>query len=700
MKITILKPSRGRVTTTWLSPAEVVELIRSERYSQEVGEFRGLYPVFQGEQVQLPQVNNALPAICFGAELERGPGNNFLNKKDYHPQVRTENGLLLLEISNLKDYKEAIRLRDMSTQLPQTFMAFVGYDDRSVKMVVKATPSPSKGKATPNPSERRGTLGAFRMAQKFYSAQLGVTVDVVEPSVTQLCSVSYDPNIFYHETAVPFYAPAEERVVTPIVRTQREKEELLPGRDLMQSQRMAYQFCLEKALDKHFMATDEEEATKVLCQLAVYCRESGLPLAFAIHQTSYRPDLSKDMQLVSHVFTSTYQKLKKRKANLLKHVNPNSLLMWSTQAFMDTYYDMRLNVLTHQPEFRHKDIPGDPFRVLEKEDQNTMTIRALEAGLKSWDRDLERYINSREIEQYNPVEDYLDKLPRWDGEDRVTALANRIPTDTPHWTEFFHIWMLGMVACWMGRDREHGNALVPLLTGYQGSGKTSFCRVLLPTELRGYYAENLNLKNDTTIALAMSSRALINIDEFDKYTRSQHPLLKFLISQSDVDMRLPFAAHIEQRRRFASFIATTNSSHPLVDSTGSRRYVCVHVTGPIDFLSPIDYPQLYAQLVEELQSGMPFWLNENQTAQLMRQNDQFQEIDGLEQMVMAVFKRPEKVEEGQAMTMPEIVEVVQKRFPGFKIGQNTFREVGRILAKIGIDIKHTREGNVRFVSLK
>jgi predicted P-loop ATPase len=219
-------------------------------------------------------------------------------------------------------------------------------------------------------------------------------------------------------------------------------------------------------------------------------------------------------------------------------------------------------------------------------------------------------------------------------------------------------------------------------------------------ELRGYYAENLNLKNDTTIALAMSSRALINIDEFDKYTRSQHPLLKFLISQSDVDMRLPFAAHIEQRRRFASFIATTNSTHPLVDSTGSRRYVCVHVTGAIDFLSPIDYPQLYAQLVEEVQSGLPFWLNEEQTAQLMQQNDQFQEIDGLEQMVTAVFKRPEKVEEGLAMTMPEIVEVVQKRFPGFKIGQNTFREVGRILAKIGIDIKHTREGNVRFVSLK
>ena len=232
MIITILKPSRGKVTTTWLSPAEVVELIRSERNSQEVGEFRGLYPVFQGEQVQLPKVNEALPAICFGAELERGNGNAFQNIRDYHPQVRTENGLLLLEISNLKDYKEAIRLRDLSTQLPQTFMAFVGYDDRSVKIVVRTMPSPSERveKATPDPSIRRGIVAAFRMAQKFYSAQLGVTVDVVEPSVTQLCSISYDPNIFYHEMAVPFYPPTEERVVTPAGEKKRAKEELLPGR--------------------------------------------------------------------------------------------------------------------------------------------------------------------------------------------------------------------------------------------------------------------------------------------------------------------------------------------------------------------------------------------------------------------------------------------------------------------------------------
>ena len=690
VRITILKPSRGKVTTTWMDAREVVELIRSDRYKKEVGEFRGLIPVFRGETVRLPKVNSVLPAICFGAELERGEGNNYEEKKDFRPKVLNENGLLLLEISNLKDYREAIRLRDLSTQLPQTFMAFVGYDDRSVKIVAKVSSN----------SSEEAYVKAFRMALKFYSVQLEVTVDITEPSVTQLCTLSYDPNIFFNETAIPFYVTTEERNAKPIKKDGEQEEDLLPGRDLMQTYRMVYQFCLEKALDHHFMATDEDEATKVLCQLAVFCRESDLPLAFAIKETSYRPDLSKDMELVKRIFTTTYLEMLDRKGKLLKHVNANSLLIWNTQAFMDTYYELRLNVLTHQPEFRRKDIPGDRFRILEKEDQNTMTIRALEAGLKTWDRDLSRFINSREIQQYNPIDDYLDRLPKWDGTDRVEALANRIPTDTAHWTEFFHVWMLGMVACWMGRNREHGNALVPLLTGYQGSGKTSFCRILLPRELRGYYAENLNLKSDTTIALALSSRALINIDEFDKYTRGQHPLLKFLISQNDVDLRLPFAAHLEQRRRFASFIATTNSGHPLVDRTGSRRYICVHVTGPIDFKTPIDYSQLYAQLMEELQQGAPFWLNDEQTNVLMLQNEQFQEVDGLEQMVLAVFEKPATPEEGRVMSMPEIIGVIQSRFPAFKITNNTFREVGKVLAKIGIEMRHTRDGNLRIVAIK
>ena len=49
MKITILKPSKGKVTTTWLKPEKVVSLIQSERYSKEIGEFREVYSLIREE---------------------------------------------------------------------------------------------------------------------------------------------------------------------------------------------------------------------------------------------------------------------------------------------------------------------------------------------------------------------------------------------------------------------------------------------------------------------------------------------------------------------------------------------------------------------------------------------------------------------------------------------------------------------------
>ena len=697
MKITVLKPSKGKVTTTWLEPEEVVSLVRSDKYSREIGEFRGLYPLMKGEKAELPRVNKALPALCFGAELERTDGNNFVHANDYRPVVANENRLLLIEVSNLKDYRVATQLRNMAAQLPQTFMAFIGYDDHSLKIVVRF-------EASGYDNDADALRDAFTDVRHFYSAQLNITPDITTPSPTQLCTLSHDPEAYYNENAMPFYITLQNHsgktsVMKADIREEggRKKQtgKLLPGRDAEQTERMIFQFCLEKALDKHLMAFDGEEAERVLCSLAVYCRESDIPLANAIRKVSYRADLNGDMELVRHIFTSTYKQKTQRKGDPMRHVNQNSLLMWNTQFFMNTYYDLRMNMLTHRAEFRRKDIPGDTFRTLETEDQNSMTIRAQSAGLKSWDRDLSRYINSREIAQYNPIEEYLCALPHWDGKDRVAQLAARIPTDTPNWQEFFHTWMLGMVAGWMGRDSEHSNALVPLLTGKQGTGKTSFCRILLPKELRAYYAENLNLKSETSIALAMSSRALINIDEFDKYTRSQHPLLKFLISQNDVDMRLPFAAHLEMRRRFASFIATTNSDRPLADTTGSRRYLCVRVTGTIDFTTPIDYPQLYAQLLAEVQDGRPFWLNNEQTKQLMAQNEEFLSISGIQQMLVTALTDAD--EEGEWLSLTEILERLQQRFPKFKPTGNVFREMGRSLKAMHITTKHTKTGNLYMV---
>ena len=107
---------------------------------------------------------------------------------------------------------------------------------------------------------------------------------------------------------------------------------------------------------------------------------------------------------------------------------------------------------------------------LTKAVMNRMTIEALSEGIIAWDKDIKRYVDSSYINEYSPINEYLQSFPVWDGKDRITELAQRVPTANKSWSQHFHTWMLAMVAQWMGKNKIHGNALVPLLIGARAMG--------------------------------------------------------------------------------------------------------------------------------------------------------------------------------------------------------------------------------------
>jgi predicted P-loop ATPase len=367
---------------------------------------------------------------------------------------------------------------------------------------------------------------------------------------------------------------------------------------------------------------------------------------------------------------------------------------------MKEHYTLRLNVMTGTPEYRMNAV-GYGFLPLDQAARNTMAIKALKAGVESWDKDLNRYIDSNLIPKYYPMEDYLRHLPKWNGKhDYVGELARRVKTDNKHWENDFHTWMLSMVAQWMGKDRQHGNAIVPLLIGPQGSGKTTFCRRLLPEYLQVYFNDRLSMKNDNDIFLAMSGYALINIDEFDAMSKNQQPILKYLISKHDIKFRPPYGKVMEERQRFASFIATTNNRRPLVDPTGSRRFICVYAD-EIDNTGLINYDQLYAQLYTELQQGHRYWFEDEENARIMQQNEPFQQINSYEQMIALTYLAPEDTpEDTKYVLLQDIMKHLEKSFPTFSIGRSTDIELGRRLTKMGYDNKRRNKGSAFRVKAK
>lgn len=704
MKISVFKRKGNKETLVRAELATIVSQMAGEEYLEDVRRLREIWHLMHptktedGQFVSDFRYKMTLPRLCFSAELQRVKENHWL---------RAYNGLIVLEANNLSTYDEAIALRDKAARLPQTLLTFLGASGHSVKIVCRGELLPDNGGGLPVTQEaiERFHLLLYRTARQAYNAQLDITLDALKPLIVRTVYVSADPNLKYREQAVPFYIDLKDsQHEEPAEPVDPEKKELnyylMPGRTIKRTWILNYQFVLAEVLGRFFELPDEEREAELVMKVAQRCLIEGIPQEIGLKFTLLHPVLNHDPQLVELTFQNVYAVknmedwAKRNKVKPLKSVPEETLLMMKTDIFLHTHYEMRKNVMTGVAQYRLNNGEDDEFVDLDDEARNEMTMKAKELGLKSWDRDIQRFIESPRIQKYDPVNDWLDRLPQWDGKDRVAALAARVPTNQPHWETYLHIWLLGMVAHWRGKQSLTGNALVPLLIGRQGCGKSSFCRILLPKELRDYYNDRINFKNETDLNLGLTSFALINIDEFDKTTARQQVLLKYLLSTADVKFRPPYGKAYKQYRRYASFIGTTNQPKPLTDPTGSRRFVCVEITDLIDFEDSLDHSQLYAQLKAEVNSGMRYYLTDEEIAHLIEENERFQRIDSLAEMLSALFRKPEAGEKGSWWSTSEVLELLQRRYGKSTLKNITPEKIGNALSRnsFGFQNKHTMSG--------
>ena len=100
-----------------------------------------------------------------------------------------------------------------------------------------------------------------------------------------------------------------------------------------------------------------------------------------------------------------------------------------------------------------------------------------------------------------------------------------------------------------------------------------------------------------------------------------------MLQAVDVKYRNLYESITQQHKRYAAFIATTNNPQPLIDYTGSRRYMCIRVKERIDTSTAVNYEQLYAQAVEEVKSGARTYFDNETEHQIQLENADFLQID-------------------------------------------------------------------------
>ena len=361
---------------------------------------------------------------------------------------------------------------------------------------------------------------------------------------------------------------------------------------------------------------------------------------------------------------------------------------------LEERYAFRMNTVMGYVEYRPKNTWHYGWQPVDERVQNGMAMEARLAGINAWDKDVSRYLKSNMVRDYNPIDEYLWNLhEKWDGNDHIGALAATVPTNNPLWSRWFRTWFLGMVAQWRGSNRNYGNSMVPLLISRQGYNKSTFCKSLLPPELQWGYNDNLVLSEKKSVLQAMSQFLLINLDEFNQISpRVQEGFLKNLVQLASVKVKRPYGKHVEDFPRLASFIATANVSDILSDPSGSRRFIGIELTGPINIGRRINYTQLYAQAIALLDRGEPYWLDEEQTRLVVQSNQQFQLRLPEEYYFHECFALPKNETDGQWLTTTAIYTRIHQ-VAGSALQKGNLQKFGRILTSIeGLPNRRSKRG--------
>lgn len=690
MKLTLMRDNDGKPTMRTLDINLQMEAMKHETKAQPVSNLRTSirYASPDSRLDDAKKLAKVIPAATF-------------RKTVNGTQMTAYNGIIQIEVNHLANHMEVNRVKQEAAELSQTFAALMGSGEHSVKIWIRFT-RPDGSLPQKREEAEIFQAHAYRKAVSLYQPILSYPIELKNPTLEQYCRQTYDPDLYYNPESTVIYMrqplgmPSETTYKEAVQAETSPFKRLIPGYDSYNTLSALFEAALNNAyqslseLSPRIHMRSEEDLKPLLIQVAKNCFQAGIPEEETIRWATAHFYTKKKEFLIRQTVQNVYtcEKGFGKKSPLTAQQE----LEFRTEEFMQRRYEFRFNTMTTMTEYRERNAFCFYFRPLTNRVRNSIAMNARQEGLNLWDRDVIRYLDSDRIPLYNPIEDFLFGLDiRWDGRDRIRELAKRVPCDNRHWPDLFYRWFLNMVAHWRQTDRRYANCTVPLLVGPQAYRKSTFCRSLLPPELQAYYTDRIDFSNKRDAELSLNRFALINMDEFDQNGASQQAFLKHIIQKPTINIRRPHGTATQEMRRYASFIGTSNHKDLLTDTSGSRRYIVVYLTGPID-CSPIDYEQLYAQAMHDLSKGERHWFDTEEEKVMTEHNQEFQVMSVAEQLYHEYFRAAEEGEEYEQLMAIEILEQL-KRDSKMNVSICSIVEFGRILQKNKVPSVHTKRGN-------
>lgn len=692
MRFSIVRTDKKKVQHLTVKSAEwFLERIQTDTKAGDIAGLREYFArngAMEGYELRTP-VARIYPSV----ELAKSENGNL--------EIVAMNGLVVLHVGSLMRKEDVEAVKEASMMLPTTFAAFMGADGRSVEILVSVTRKDSAALPRTESEMDLFCQAAYEAAFGAYSGLLPKPIERQTISARNSFLMTLDAKPYYNDQATPLqvslslgHQDAKETVVEEL----REfDQQLYATYELMyrRAAEVAYEETADVIESQRYDAYITE-LSRQLCEMGVPEEEAFLHIRnHHVFKKIYDEDTFR--AIVSAVYSE--ERPKRQGGGDMVSRETRRLI-----GFLQTRYVFRYNTVMGYTEYRPNNTWSVGWQACDENAINGITLQARLANLDVKEKDVRRYVHSDMIRKSDPVGDFLvHASDKWDGKtDHIAMLARCVPCNIPQWEHWFKKWFVGMVAQWMYTTQEYGNSVVPLLISPQGDGKTTFCRMILPKELRWGFLENLDISEKRTTLQSMHSFLLINLDEFNSISpKLQEGFLKNIIQLPNVKIKRPYGKHVEEFKRNASFISTTNESNVLSDPTGSRRFICVRLTAPIDTSYKPNYEGLYGQAYQlVLNRQIDWWFNPEEVKELMEHNLQFQIVPPAVQYFNEYFEAVQDEEKGEWMSPTAIYDEL-RRIAGAGLKANSVTAFGRHLKNMpGLQQKRITRGMLYLVRKK
>jgi predicted P-loop ATPase len=306
-------------------------------------------------------------------------------------------------------------------------------------------------------------------------------------------------------------------------------------------------------------------------------------------------------------------------------------------------------------------------------------------------------LESDRIKSYNPFFDFIEKNSHIKGEGTMLRLIDAFTLKDENYQEitkeYILKWLISIIASIHGTY----SLLTLVLIGDQGTNKTNFFRWLLPAELQKYYAEQ-KLDEGKDSEILMSEKLIIIDDEFGGKSKKEATKFKEISSKDKITHRKAYGRYTQDFKRIAVLGGTSNEIEIIVDYTGNRRILPVHIQNiDMNKLREIDNTELFMEMYHTWKKlGDKAWMltkADIERLDIVSKDNQEKTIE--EDMILKFFKPAENVNDfdTEFLTTTEMMNICEEYLSKQRLYHKKF---GQMLRKLNFKrvVKNCKYGYI------